>query len=64
VPSPDEKSVSGVDVVSYRPQWGTERREIAAEQLNIYACGQVKAAAQPLLMARAEQRAARTGWYA
>jgi GrpB-like predicted nucleotidyltransferase (UPF0157 family) len=46
----------------HRDTWGRLKARLAEEHLDIYAYGQVKAAAQPLLMALAEQWAARTGW--
>jgi GrpB-like predicted nucleotidyltransferase (UPF0157 family) len=48
----------------HRDTWGRLKTRLAAEQLDIYTYGQVKAAAQPLLMALAEQWAATTGWQA
>ena len=46
----------------HRDTWGRLKTRLAAEHLDIYAYGQVKVAAQPLLMALAEQWAAETGW--
>ncbi|QSR29864.1 hypothetical protein CFI00_04945 [Nocardioides sp. S5] len=46
----------------HRDTWGRLKTRLAEERLDIYAYGQVKAAAQPLLMALAEQWAAETGW--
>lgn len=46
----------------HRDTWGRLKTRLAEERLDIYAYGQVKAAAQPLLMALAEQWAADTGW--
>jgi GrpB-like predicted nucleotidyltransferase (UPF0157 family) len=48
----------------HRDTWGRLKTRLAAEQVDIYTYGQVKAAAQPLLMALAEQWAATTGWQA
>jgi GrpB-like predicted nucleotidyltransferase (UPF0157 family) len=48
----------------HRDTWGRLKTRLAQEDVDIYAYGQVKAAAQPLLMALAEQWAARTGWQA
>lgn len=48
----------------HRDTWGRLKTRLAQEHLDIYAYGQVKAAAQPLLMALAEQWAAETGWHA
>lgn len=47
----------------HRDTWGRLKTRLAEEDLDIYAYGQVKAAAQPLLMALAEQWAAETGWH-
>lgn len=46
----------------HRDTWGRLKTRLAEEHLDIYAYGQVKATAQPLLMALAEQWAANTGW--
>ena len=46
----------------HRDTWGRLKMRLAEEHLDIYAYGQVKATAQPLLMALAEQWAANTGW--
>lgn len=48
----------------HRDTWGRLKTRLAEEHLDIYAYGQVKAAAQPLLMALAEQWATETGWHA
>ncbi len=48
----------------HRDIWGRLKTRLAEEHLDIYAYGQVKAAAQPLLMALAEQWADETGWHA
>lgn len=48
----------------HRDTWGRLKMRLAEEHLDIYAYGQVKAAAQPLLMALAEDWAATTGWHA
>ena len=48
----------------HRDTWGRLKTRLAEEHLDIYAYGQVKATAQPLLMALAEQWAAETGWHA
>jgi GrpB-like predicted nucleotidyltransferase (UPF0157 family) len=46
----------------HRDTWGRLKTRLAEGHLDIYAYGQVKAAAQPLLMALAERWAADTGW--
>lgn len=46
----------------HRDTWGRLQTRLAEERLDIYAYGQVKAAAQPLLLALAERWAADTGW--
>jgi GrpB-like predicted nucleotidyltransferase (UPF0157 family) len=46
----------------HRDTWGRLKTRLAEEHMDIYAYGQVKATAQPLLMALAEQWAANTGW--
>lgn len=48
----------------HRDTWGRFKTRLAEGRLDIYAYGQVKATAQPLLMALAEQWAADTGWQA
>lgn len=48
----------------HRDTWGRFKVRLAEEHLDIYAYGQLKSAAQPLLMALAEQWAAETGWHA
>jgi dephospho-CoA kinase len=45
-----------------RTTWGAFKTRLAETVTDIYAYGQIKAAAQPLLMARAEEWAGRTGW--
>lgn len=46
----------------HRDTWGRLKTRLAEEHMDIYAYGQVKATAQPLLMALAERWAADTGW--
>lgn len=46
----------------HRDAWGRFKVRLAEETLDIYAYGQLKAAAQPLLMALAERWAADNGW--
>ena len=46
----------------HRDAWGRFKMRLAEEHLDIYAYGQVKATAQPLLMALAESWAAETSW--
>ena len=49
---------------AHRDTWGRLKMRLAEEHLDIYAYGQLKDAAQPLLMALAEQWAVKTGWHA
>ncbi len=46
----------------HRDTWGHFKMRLAEEHLDIYGYGQVKATAQPLLMALAESWAAETNW--
>lgn len=46
----------------HRETWGGLKTRLAEERLDIYAYGQLKASAQPLLMSLAERWAAETGW--
>ena len=45
-----------------RDAWGAFKSRLAETVTDLYDYGQIKAAVQPLLMERAEQWAARTGW--
>ena len=46
----------------HRETWGRFKTRLAEEHLDIYAYGQLKASAQPLLMSLAERWAAEKGW--
>ena len=46
----------------HRDTWGRFKMRLAEEHVDIYGYGQVKATAQPLLMALAESWAAETSW--